>query len=61
MMDLAQALGHAGDPGHADVRAAVEAASGAIHAAGKRVREDFMHYAWINEVILTGSRHLLAA
>jgi 4-hydroxy-2-oxoheptanedioate aldolase len=61
MMDLAQALGHPGDPGHADVRAAVEAASKAIRAEGKRIREDFMQYAWINEVILAGSRHLLAA
>ncbi len=61
MMDLAQALGHPGDPGHAEVRAAVETASTAIRAAGKRVREDFMQYAWINEVILAGSRHLLAA
>ena len=59
MMDLSQSLGHAGNPAHADVQAAVKQATAAIHAAGKRVREDFMNYAWINDVILTGVRHSL--
>ena len=59
MMDLAQSLGHPGNPAHADVQAAVERATAAIHAAGKRVREDFMKYAWINDIVLTGVRHSL--
>ncbi len=54
MMDLAQSLGHSGDPGHAEVRLAVERATAAVHDAGKRVREDFMRYGWINELILSG-------
>jgi len=61
MMDLAQSLGHPGEPEHADVKAAVVDASGRIRAAGKRVREDFMKYAWINDVLLTGARTLFGA
>ncbi len=61
MMDLAHSLGHAGDPGHADVKNAVADATKRVHAAGKRVREDFMHFAWINELILAGAKQLLAA
>ena len=61
MMDLAQSLGHAGDPKHADVAAAVTDASRRIHAAGKRVREDFMNYVWVNDVLLAGARKLLGA
>ena len=30
-----------------------------IRAAGKRVREDFMNYVWINDVLLAGARKLL--
>jgi len=59
MMDLAQSLGHPGEPGHPAVRAAVERASAAIRAAGKRVREDFMRYGWINEIVLAGARQVL--
>ena len=36
-------------------------ASGRIHAAGKRVREDFMNYAWINDVLIAGAGQLLGA
>ena len=61
MMDLAQSLGHAGDPKHADVAAAVTDASRRIRAAGKRVREDFMNYVWVNDVLLAGARKLLGA
>ena len=60
LMDLAQSLGHSGDPGHAAVRDAVQRATVAIHAARKRVREDFMKLAWINEIILAGARQLFA-
>jgi 2-keto-3-deoxy-L-rhamnonate aldolase RhmA len=60
-MDLAQALGHAGEPGHADCKRAVAEATREINAAGKRVREDFMNYAWINEILMTGARQLLGA
>ena len=58
MLDLAQSLGHPGEPGHADVTAAVVEASGRIRAAGKRVREDFMQYVWVNDVLLAGARAL---
>ena len=59
MLDLAQSLGHPGDPGHGDVKAAVADASGRIRAAGKPVREDFMKFVWINDVLLAGTRQLL--
>lgn len=58
--DLAQSLGVPGETTHSTVRKGVEDATEAIHAAGKRVREDFMDFAWINQVILTGVRQLLA-
>src|SRR5207247_8225489 len=61
MMDLAQSLGHPGNPEHAEVKAAVADASKRIRAAGKRVREDFMNYVWINDVLLAGARKLLGA
>jgi 4-hydroxy-2-oxoheptanedioate aldolase len=61
LMDLAQSLGHPGDPGHAEVRQAVERASAAIRAAGKRVREDFMQFGWINEIILAGVKQVMPA
>jgi 2-keto-3-deoxy-L-rhamnonate aldolase RhmA len=61
LMDLAQSFGHSGNPGHADVRQAVERASAAIRDAGKRVREDFMQFGWINEIILAGMKQLLSA
>ena len=44
---------------HADVRMAVEQASVAIRASGKRVREDFMKFAWINSVLVAGARQLI--
>ena len=59
MLDLAQSLGHPGDPAHAEVTAAVSACTQRIHRAGKRVREDFMNFAWINDVLLAGGRQLL--
>ena len=59
MLDLAQSLGHPGDPTHASVKAAVADATQRIHAAGKRVREDFMAYVWINDVLVAGATQLL--
>ena len=59
LLDLAQSLGHPGDPSHGEVKAAVEDASARIRAAGKRVREDFMRFVWINDVLLAGARQLL--
>lgn len=61
MLDLAQSLGHPGNPAHADVTAAVADASRRIRAAGKRVREDFMNYVWVNDVLLAGAGKLLGA
>jgi 4-hydroxy-2-oxoheptanedioate aldolase len=61
MLDLAQSLGHPGDSAHTTVKAAVAEATARIHAAGKRVREDFMTYVWINDVLVTGARQLLGA
>jgi 4-hydroxy-2-oxoheptanedioate aldolase len=58
-MDLAQSLGCPGDPGHAGVEAAIAAASQRIRAGGKRVREDFMSFAWINDLLVAGARSLL--
>lgn len=59
--DLAQALGHAGEPRHPDVAAAVAEASARIRATGKPVREDFMTYAWVNEILDAGARELLGS
>jgi 2-keto-3-deoxy-L-rhamnonate aldolase RhmA len=61
MLDLAQSLGHAGDPAHGEVKAAVAACIDRIHRAGKRVREDFMNFVWINDVLMAGARQLLDA
>jgi len=59
LLDLAQSLGHPGDSAHAAVKSAVSDATTRIHAAGKRVREDFMSYVWINDVLVAGARQLL--
>ncbi|MET0442649.1 MAG: aldolase/citrate lyase family protein [Casimicrobiaceae bacterium] len=61
LLDLAQSLGHPGDSAHAAVKAAVADATKRIHAAGKRVREDFMSYVWINDVLVAGAKQLLGA
>jgi 2-keto-3-deoxy-L-rhamnonate aldolase RhmA len=59
MLDLAQSLGHPGNPSAEPVKAAVAAATRRINAAGKPVREDFMRFAWINDVLVAGARQLL--
>ena len=59
MLDLAQSLGHPGNPAHPDVQTAVSACIERIHRAGKRVREDFMNFVWINDVLIAGARQLL--
>jgi len=59
LQDLAQSLGHPGQPSHPAVRAAVDEATGRIHAAGKRLREDFMVFAWVRHVLHEGIRALV--
>ncbi len=59
MMDLSQDLGHPGNPSHPDVEDAVKTASARIHAAGKRVREDFMNFCWINDLLVAGAQKIL--
>lgn len=59
MNDLAQALGHAGDPGHPEVASAVADAARRIRAAGKPVREDCMSFAWVNDILVVGARKLI--
>src|SRR5439155_3043703 len=61
MLDLAQSLGHPGRPDHPAVQAAVADASARIRASGKPVREDFMKFVWINDVLMAGARALLDA
>jgi len=61
MLDLAQSLGHPGNPAHPDVKSAVSACTDRIHRVGKRVREDFMNYVWINDVLIAGAHQLLDA
>lgn len=58
MMDLAQSLGHPGDPGAPAVQAAVAEASQRIRAAGKPVREDFITVGWVNDLLLSGAKRL---
>jgi 4-hydroxy-2-oxoheptanedioate aldolase len=59
MMDLSQALGRPGEPEHAEVKAAVADASDRIRAAGKPIREDFMRFAWVNDILIAGAQSLL--
>jgi 4-hydroxy-2-oxoheptanedioate aldolase len=59
MYDLCQALGHPGRPDHPEVKAAVEKAAALIRAKGKRLREDFISFAMINELLVAGARQLL--
>jgi 4-hydroxy-2-oxoheptanedioate aldolase len=61
LLDLAQSLGHPGNGTHPDVKRAVADCTQRIHEAGKRVREDFMRYAWINDVLRAGLRSLIDA
>lgn len=58
MLDLAQSLGYPGDPTASPVKAAVADATRRIHNAGKPVREDFMRFVWINDVLVSGARQL---
>jgi 4-hydroxy-2-oxoheptanedioate aldolase len=59
LMDLSQALGRPGEPEHAEVKAAVADASERIRAAGKPIREDFMRFAWVNDILIAGAQSLL--
>jgi 4-hydroxy-2-oxoheptanedioate aldolase len=59
LLDLAQSLGHPGDSAHPAVKQAVADCTASIHKAGKRVREDFMRFAWVNDVLRAGMRTLL--
>jgi len=59
LLDLAQSLGHPGEAAHPAVRQAVADCTQRIHQAGKRVREDFMRFAWANDVLRAGLRTLL--
>jgi 4-hydroxy-2-oxoheptanedioate aldolase len=61
MNDLAQDLGYPGEPNHPEVQRQLKACAERIHAAGKPVREDFMKFAWINQIILAGTRQLIEA
>jgi len=61
LLDLAQSLGHPGQATHPEVREAVAQCTARIHQAGKRVREDFMKFAWVNDVLRAGVRTLLSA
>jgi 4-hydroxy-2-oxoheptanedioate aldolase len=58
LADLAQSLGHPGNPRHPEVVAAVADASRRIRAAGKPVREDFVIVGWINDLIVQGARQI---
>lgn len=58
LMDLAQSLGHVGDPVHPEVVSAVAAASARIRAAGTPVREDFITVGWINDILMRGARQV---
>jgi 2-keto-3-deoxy-L-rhamnonate aldolase RhmA len=59
LLDLAQSLGHPGESAHPAVKQAVADCTQRIHAAGRRVREDFMRFAWVNDVLRAGMRTLL--
>jgi len=59
LLDLAQSLGHPGEATHPDVKRAVADCTLRINKAGKRVREEFMRFAWVNDVLRAGVRSLL--
>ena len=59
LLDRAQSLGHPGEGAHPEVKQAVSECTARINAAGKRVREQFMHYAWVNDVLRAGFRALI--
>jgi 2-keto-3-deoxy-L-rhamnonate aldolase RhmA len=59
LLDLAQSLGHPGEGAHPDVRQAVADCTQRVNKAGKRVREQFMKYAWVNDVLRAGFRTLI--
>jgi 2-keto-3-deoxy-L-rhamnonate aldolase RhmA len=59
MVDLAQALGYPGQPRHPKVQAAVSECQGRVRGAGKPIREDFMKFAWMHDVLAAGVQHLL--
>jgi 2-keto-3-deoxy-L-rhamnonate aldolase RhmA len=59
MMDLAQSLGRPGAPTHPEVQAAMRESASRIRMAGKPVREDFMTFAWVNEILIAGTERLL--
>ncbi|HTI47846.1 MAG TPA: aldolase/citrate lyase family protein [Casimicrobiaceae bacterium] len=61
LLDLAQSLGHPGQAMHPEVRSAVAECTRRINQAGKRVREDFMKFAWVNDVLRAGMRALVDA
>jgi 2-keto-3-deoxy-L-rhamnonate aldolase RhmA len=59
MLDLAQSMGHPGNSSHPEVKQAAADCTARINKAGKRVREDFMRYVWVNDVLRAGMRALL--
>ncbi len=59
LLDLAQSLGHPGNSSHAQVKREVADCTQRINKAGKRVREQFMKFAWVNDVLRAGSRALI--
>jgi 2-keto-3-deoxy-L-rhamnonate aldolase RhmA len=59
LLDLAQSLGHPGEGAHPDVKRAVSECTQRVNQAGKRVREQFMKYAWVNDVLRAGFRTLI--
>jgi 4-hydroxy-2-oxoheptanedioate aldolase len=59
LLDLAQSLGHPGEGAHPDVKRAVAECTQRINDSGKRVREQFMNFAWVNDVLRAGYRALI--
>jgi 4-hydroxy-2-oxoheptanedioate aldolase len=55
LMDLAQSLGHPGDPAHPHVESRVAEASEKIRSAGKGLREDFMAFCWVRDLVMAGA------
>ena len=49
------------DSAHSAVKQAVADCTTSIHKARKRVREDFMRFVWVNDVLRAGMRTLLAS
>ena len=59
MQDLAQGLGFPGELNHPEVKKMVTDMVERIHGCGAVVREDFMVFAWVRDILIRGATPLI--